>query len=239
MKKNYGIIKYSYQTKEIAIKNFLKHSIVKGGKPVEDCLKKEIAQVKDKTLLQFIIARLEHCSNLNDTVKKIIAYIKDNDNVNDNDNDNDNDNERYVDVSYNDSYHDSLEESNNVTKVLPKCYPYIDIELDKELDIEKDNLVPSVNADEPTPTLFLTLRDGSQFSITNQDISKYQEVYTKIDVKAEIKKMVLWCDSDPAKRKTKTGIKRFVNLWLNNANDKQIEQQTTSQQKKENKHLHA
>ena len=117
-----------------------------------------------------------------------------------------------------------------------KCNTEIekDIEIDKELDIEKDNLVPSVNADEPTSALFLTLRDNSQFPITNQDISKYQEVYTKIDVKAEIKKMALWCDSNPTKRKTKTGVKRFVNSWLNNANDKQTEQQTTSQPKKNN-----
>ena len=39
---NYNIIKYSKETNEIAIKNFLKHSIYNGGKPVEDLLKKEI-----------------------------------------------------------------------------------------------------------------------------------------------------------------------------------------------------
>ena len=188
--KNYGIIKYSYQTKEIAIKNFLRHSIVKGGKPVEDCLKKEIAQVKDKTLLQFIIVHLEHCSNLNDTVKKIVAYIKDNDNVNDNDNDNDN--ERYVDVSYNDSYHDSLEES--------------------DTEIEKKEI-----------NLFLTLKDGSKFPITETDIKKYQEVYTNIDVVKEIKKAILWCDSNPSNRKTKTGAKKFINGWLNRAENRKEE----------------
>lgn len=39
---------------EIAIKNYLKHSVIKGGKPVEDCLKKDISEVRDKNLLLFV-----------------------------------------------------------------------------------------------------------------------------------------------------------------------------------------
>lgn len=109
-----------------------------------------------------------------------------------------------------------------------------DIELDKELEIEKDNHVPSVNADEPSSTLFLTLRDSSQFPITNQDISKYQGVYTKIDVIKEIKKAILWCDSNPSNRKTKTGAKKFINGWLNRAESRKEEKaiEPTSQPKK-------
>lgn len=91
----YKIIKYSEKTKEIAIKNYLKHSIIKGGKPVEDCLLKEIAQVKDKSLLQFVYDHISNCDTLNDTVKKILDKL----NVYENDNDNDNDN----DVSYHDT----------------------------------------------------------------------------------------------------------------------------------------
>lgn len=48
----YKNIIYSRKTNEIAILNFLKHSIVKGGKPVEDCLRKELEEVKDKILIQ-------------------------------------------------------------------------------------------------------------------------------------------------------------------------------------------
>lgn len=94
---SYKLIKYSHKTKEIAIKNFLKHSIVKGGKPVEDCLTKEISKVKDKSLLQFVYEGINKYENLNQTVKNILSLL----NVNDNDidNDNDNDNERYVDES--------------------------------------------------------------------------------------------------------------------------------------------
>ena len=91
----YEMIKYSNGTKEIAIKNYLKHSIIKGGKPVEDCLMKEIRQVKDKSLLSYVYSNIKDCETLNDTVRKVIETFNeyDNDKENDNDNDNDNDNE--------------------------------------------------------------------------------------------------------------------------------------------------
>ena len=41
----YKIIIFSPGTNEIAIKNFLCHSIIKGGKPVEDCLNKELLKI--------------------------------------------------------------------------------------------------------------------------------------------------------------------------------------------------
>lgn len=102
----YQMIKYVNETKEIAIKNYLKYSIIKGGKPVEDLLEKEIKQVKDKSLLGYVYENIKDYENLNDTVKKVLSsfnnYItNDNDKHNDNDNDNDNDvsfieSQRYV-----------------------------------------------------------------------------------------------------------------------------------------------
>lgn len=95
----YGMIKYSRKTKEIAIKNFLRHSIIKGGKPVEDCLLKELAKVKDKSLLEFVYNGINGDESLNATVKKIL-FTFNNEIQNDNDNENENDNEV--------SYHDTL-----------------------------------------------------------------------------------------------------------------------------------
>ena len=101
----YKIIMYSKDTCEVAIKNYLKHSIVKGGKPVFDCLKKEISQIKDKNLIRFVCD--SNKKNENETVISFIKYIKDNYNYIFNDNDNDNDNERIVHDSYHESYHES------------------------------------------------------------------------------------------------------------------------------------
>lgn len=80
----YGIIKFSQKTNEIAVKNYLKHSIVKGGTPVYDLLIKEAGLVKDKSLLTFVLSA--NGDNLNETVRKfVLSFYNDDDNDNDND----------------------------------------------------------------------------------------------------------------------------------------------------------
>lgn len=88
----YHIIKYSKETSEVAVLNFLRHSIIKGGKPVEDCIKKEMSKVKNRMLISKVFDFISEKDDLNETVKKIVNEYE-------NDNDNDNDNE----VSYHDS----------------------------------------------------------------------------------------------------------------------------------------
>jgi len=68
----YQIIKYSNETNEIAIKNYLRHSINKGGKPIEDCLKKDINDVKDLSLLEYVYLNIKKYSNLNETINNIV-----------------------------------------------------------------------------------------------------------------------------------------------------------------------
>lgn len=73
--KEYGLIKYV--DSEIAIFNFLKHSILKGGKPVEDCLKADIKKVKHKELIDMVFERIiKDDVNVSETVLKVIADYK-------------------------------------------------------------------------------------------------------------------------------------------------------------------
>lgn len=103
----YGIIKYSTESGEIAVKNYLKHSIVKGGTPVYDLLVKESGQVKDKKLLQFILSANNDSEN--DTVRSFV-----NDMIMQNDNDNDNED------SYHESYHESSPQQSDKRKRFSK-----------------------------------------------------------------------------------------------------------------------
>lgn len=105
----YGIVKYSQKSGEIAVKNYLKHSIVKGGTPVYDLLKKEAGQIKDKVLLDFVLS--SNADNPNDTVRQFVSDF-----TNDNDNDNDND------ESYHESYHESSEPKQSEIKKQPKRF---------------------------------------------------------------------------------------------------------------------
>lgn len=97
--KKYGILRYNSETSEVAIKNFLVHSIMKGGKPVSDCLEKELEGVKDLSLVAYIFHHIGNLDNkyINNTVLEFIDKHKDIRNIYIN---NDNENERYVDESW-------------------------------------------------------------------------------------------------------------------------------------------
>ena len=51
---NYGLIKYNNDTREICLKNWGKYNLNKLGKPMLDCVKSELKNVDDKSLLEFI-----------------------------------------------------------------------------------------------------------------------------------------------------------------------------------------
>jgi len=85
---------------------------------------------------------------------------------------------------------------------------------DKYLCSESENL-PSEQ-----PVVTLTLNDKSEYPFYQSDLDKYAELYPGIDILQQFKKMVGWLDANPARRKTKAGIKRFVNSWLSKAQDR-------------------
>ena len=91
----YKMIIYSNETKEIAIKNYLKYSVIKGGKPVEDLINKELKQVKNKELIKYVFNNISNIDNINVTINNIIHNYNDNDN----------------DDSYHESYHESCKTS--------------------------------------------------------------------------------------------------------------------------------
>ena len=57
--KNHKLIKYNEDTREIAIKNWAKYNLTKGGKPIMDCIDKELKSVKDKSLINYIGENIE------------------------------------------------------------------------------------------------------------------------------------------------------------------------------------
>ena len=132
----YQMIQFSKETNEVAIKNFLRHSIVKGGAPVRDCLIKELRKVKNTDLIAFVFSHVKAYDGINETVKNIIAEYEEKNgelhycNKKHNDNDNDND------VSYHDSCNDSSNESFKPSKPIKhKHGEYTNVLLtDDELD---------------------------------------------------------------------------------------------------------
>lgn len=82
----------------------------------------------------------------------------------------------------------------------------------KESKVKKSN----INSTEPQApsVLTLTLNDGSEYPITQADIDEWQTAFPNVEIVQQLRAMKLWCKDNPKKRKTKTGIRRFVTSWL-------------------------
>ena len=63
----------------------------------------------------------------------------------------------------------------------------------------------------------LPLNDNTDYNVTQEEISEFSSLYPAVDVLQEYRGMKAWCMSNPHKRKTRNGIKKFINGWLANA----------------------
>ena len=70
------------------------------------------------------------------------------------------------------------------------------------------------------PVAHLPLVDGSEYAISAADIEGWRQAYPAVDVKAHLLRMREWCLSNPRKRKTRRGIRRFVTDWLSREQDR-------------------
>ena len=60
----------------------------------------------------------------------------------------------------------------------------------------------------------ITLNDKTEYEITEADVAAWHELYPAVDIMQELRKMKGWADANPSRRKTRGGIKRFINAWL-------------------------
>ena len=68
-----GIIRYNPETREIAIKNWGKYNLKRGGKPIMDCIRGELEKVKDKDLIEYVASSIP-----NETIKnEFLRYVND------------------------------------------------------------------------------------------------------------------------------------------------------------------
>lgn len=73
----YHMLRYSKETSEVAVANFLVHSIIRGGDVIYDNLIRASEAVKDKTLLVYIYNNIYN-KKLNNTVIRYINYLQEN-----------------------------------------------------------------------------------------------------------------------------------------------------------------
>lgn len=71
-----------------------------------------------------------------------------------------------------------------------------------------------VEVEENKAIFELCTNTGELYPFYQDDIDSYKSLYPAVDVEQEMRKMIGWLDANPARRKTKSGMKRFVNGWL-------------------------
>lgn len=79
--------------------------------------------------------------------------------------------------------------------------------------------MPGAETPDSSNFINLPLNDKSEFAVTEEMIAEWSELYPAVDVKQDLRKMKGWLDSNPNRRKTKSGIKRFITNWLAKTQD--------------------
>ncbi|MBQ8912952.1 MAG: hypothetical protein IJ054_02780 [Lachnospiraceae bacterium] len=66
----------------------------------------------------------------------------------------------------------------------------------------------------------IPLNDGTDWRPSETLFAEYVRLYPSVDVKQEFNKMRAWCLSNEIKKKSRRGVKKFINNWLSRQQDK-------------------
>ena len=66
----------------------------------------------------------------------------------------------------------------------------------------------------------IPLIDGSEYCVKVKELEEWKKAFPAVDVTQELGEMRAWCLSNPTLRKTKNGVRRFINTWLSKEQDK-------------------
>ena len=68
--------------------------------------------------------------------------------------------------------------------------------------------------DSMQPEISLPLNTGEEFPVLKNSIDEWTNLYPAVDVMQELRNMRGWCLANPTRRKTMSGIERFIVQWL-------------------------
>lgn len=76
--------------------------------------------------------------------------------------------------------------------------------------------------DEPAPTsnIKIPLNDKTFYDVPIQKISEWKETFPAVCVEDQLKRMIVWCNANPTRKKTRRGVERFIVNWLTREQDR-------------------
>lgn len=102
-----------------------------------------------------------------------------------------------------------------VNPVVNTVVKTVDINKLNQTKLNKRKDMPGTKCSEPVAVL--PLKDGTEYEISAESFEEFVSAYPEINVLSEMRKMRAWCLSNPANRKTRRGIMKFINGWLGRA----------------------
>lgn len=66
----------------------------------------------------------------------------------------------------------------------------------------------------------IPLNDGTEFPVLQKDADEFASLYPAVNIMQELRSMRGWCLNNETKRKTRTGIRRFINNWMAQAQNR-------------------
>ena len=189
-------IRYNKLTQEIAIGNFLYHSVIRGGKPVIDTIEKDISKVTDVSLFDFVIRKLSNKDITNNTILLAIEKLKEKSNKKENNKENNNNNDNDNGDTHSDTLPDTPTDTVSDTLPKPKSKP-------KKITPAKFNYGEYSNVlltDEEYNKLLIEIPNAAEYI---EKLSTYMESTGK-KYKSHIATIRNWFRNDKEKGKTET-----------------------------------
>lgn len=77
-----------------------------------------------------------------------------------------------------------------------------------------EGTAPAAGGDKNPPVFELPLNTGAMHPIAADSIAQWQALYPAVDVMQQLRNMRGWLEANATRRKTKSGIMKFINGWL-------------------------
>lgn len=91
------------------------------------------------------------------------------------------------------------------------------------------NTIVRVTTETPVVLWYLATNSNDMVAITAEQVKRWKELYPAVDVMQSLRNMAGWLEANPTRRKTKRGMLKFVNNWLQREQDKPNAQRTITQ----------
>lgn len=87
-------------------------------------------------------------------------------------------------------------------------------------DTRSENIGTEPQAAAMPPVIFLPLNDGTEYPVSQEQCHEWAGLYPAVDVIQQFRQMRAWLIANPRKKKTKSGINRFIVTWLSKEQDR-------------------